>query len=243
MEDKPLTLNFKSLIPSYCLLLVVCQLVISSGCRFKDVDTGKTDILKPSDNYELGSMYLMEGDLERAMGQFVLAIRKDKNYVDAYGGLATVYFLRGNTYCLRKDYDKCSQDHQNAVKAYMQAMKLNNKFEYAYFGIGRILFIRWQLEKNYKWVKEAIKYLETAYKLNNKRAITAYYLGLCYLADNKIEQAKIYLEEYLKKVPDAPNAELVRQFLNDIKSLSIEEKHSKILQDLEKEYIENTNQK
>lgn len=230
-------------IKSSILLLTIYWLVISSGCRLKDTETNRTDILKPSDNYELGSMYLVEGDVERAIGQFVLAIRKDKNYVDAYGGLGTAYFLRGNNYCLRKDYDKCTQDHQNAVKAYMQAMKLNEKFEYAYFGIGRVLFVRWQLEKNYKWVKDAIKYLETAYKLNNKRVITAYYLGLCYLAENKIGQAKIYLEEYLNKVPDAANAELVKQFLNDIKNQTTQDKYSKILQDLEKEYLEKENKK
>lgn len=221
----------------HCSLFAFYCLLIASGCRLREQD-GTTDILKAADNYHLGSMYLEEGDIERALGQFVLAIRKDKNYVDAYGGLGTVYFLRGNSYCLQKEYDKCTQDHQNAVKAYMQAIKLNDKFEYAYFGIGRTLFIRWQLEKNYKWVKDATKYLEMAYKLNNKRVITAYYLGLCYLADNKIGQAKIYLEEYLNKAPNAANAELVKQFLNDIKNLSAEDRYSKILQDLEKEYIE-----
>lgn len=219
------------------LLIITYYFLSLSSCRFKNV-TQTTDILKASDNYELGSMYLEEGDIERAFGQFVLAIQKDKNYADAYGGLGTVYFLRGNGYCLQKDYDRCSQEHQKAVRAYMQAMKIKKDFEYAYFGIGRVLFIRWQLEKNYKWVKEAIKNFEMAYKLNNKRAITAYYLGVCYLADNKIAQAKIYLQEYLRRAPNAANAELVKQFLGTIENQSTEDKYSKILHDLEKEYLD-----
>lgn len=222
--------------------LIAGCLLISMGCRLKErVET--QDILKASDNYELGSMYLEDGDFNRAIGQFVLAIRKNKEYPEAYGGLGTAYFLRGNAYCLQGDFDRCTEDHNNAVKAYLQALKIKKDFEYAYFGIGRVLFIRWQLEKNYKWVKEAIKNFEMAYRLNNKRAITSYYLGVCYLADNKIGPAKIYLEEYLKKVPNAANAKLVKQFLTEIENNQADKKYSTILEELEKEYLEKKEKK
>ncbi len=225
--------RIQSLILIYVLL--ICILIFSCKAREK---TETTDILKSRDNYELGSMYLEDGDVERAIGQFILAITKDKNNVEAYGGLATAYFLRGNSYCLQKDFELCTKDHNSAIRTYLQALKLKKDFEYAYYGIGRVLLIRWQLEKNYKWAKEAVKYFETAYKLNKKRVLTSYYLGLCYLAVGQLPQAKIYLEEYLTKVPDAANADVVKQFLNDIEIKSVDNKYTKILEELEKEYLE-----
>ncbi|MFN7181821.1 MAG: tetratricopeptide repeat protein [Planctomycetota bacterium] len=223
----------KSLLVAVNILIV---LLFISGCKSRET-VEMTDILKPEDNYELGSMYLDDGDFERAIGQFILAIAKKKDYVEAYGGLATAYFLRGNAYCLKKDYEQCTNDHHSAMRTYLQALKMKKDFEYGYYGIGRILFVRWQLEKNPKWAQEAIKYLETAYKLNNKRVMTSYYLGLCYLAIGRLESAKIHLDEYLKKSPNALNAHLVKQFLDEIETKTAQDKYSKILEELEKEYM------
>jgi tetratricopeptide (TPR) repeat protein len=217
------------------IVLIFGSLVILS-CKVTKSDL-EGDKLSAQDNYELGSMYIEDGDFTRAIGQFILAINKDKNHIESYGGLGTAYFLRGNAYCLRKDFEKCTQDHNLAVRTYLQAIKLNKNFEYAYFGIGRVLFIRWQLEKNYKWVKEAKKYFLTAYKLNNKRVLTSYYLGLCSLAQNELDDAKFYLSEYLKKAPNAPNAELVKDFLQSIQEYTSEKSYSKMLQQLEEEML------
>lgn len=166
--------------------------------------------------YEMGVFYFTRQEYRRAKAEFLMSIKQDPHFAKGYVGAAFASFRLGNAHYLDKDFDKCTQEHNLAGVLFLNAIKENPKYEEAYYGLGVLYFIRWQLEKKIEYAQQARVIFEKAKELDPERALTYYYLGIIYASDNNFPEAKKNLKRYLELKPDAENKQIVLDIINAI---------------------------
>lgn len=102
------------------------------------------------------------------------------------------YFQKGSSAYLSEDYDE-------AIEYYTQALKRNKEDPLVYNGLGNCYF---RLEE----YGEAIKYYWTAIELDSKDAYYQYNMGNALYQQKKYEEAIPYLSECIKLVPKFTDA-------------------------------------
>lgn len=98
------------------------------------------------------------------------------------------YFIVGNT----------EKDIKLAIKAYEQAIKLDDKFYQAYYNIGSLYLSVQNYDK-------AIEYFKSSIKHNKEFAYGYYNLGCAYLKKEQFNSARKCFESAIKLKPEEPD--------------------------------------
>ena len=161
----------------------------------------------------IGDLYMKQSKWPEAEKALQKAIELDANDRDAYGMLVTVYNQQ-------KKYDEASKanDKANALAAGPLGMAApgggdaNSSFSAGAIAVN----MQMAAEKEGKAdvaaakMKEAMAHFERAIQLKPDMAEAYYELGMLYVKQNKIPEAKKALAEYVKLAPTGPNAEMAK---------------------------------
>lgn len=132
--------------------------------------------------FSLGSAYTMNGQLDKAIEQFRVALQLKPDYGDVYLNLGYIYSEQGK-------FDE-------AIKHYQRALQFTNyDLHYIYTGIG-LVYLRLGL------LDEAIKHFQISIKGNPRYYLSHYNLGIAYMKNGLKEMAKSEFETTLELNPD-----------------------------------------
>ncbi len=140
-------------------------------------------------------------DWDSALEMFKIAVEQTPNDDNAWNGLGWT--------------DQVLGKHDMAISAFERALDLNAKNGGAQNGLGRAYLGLGELEKAEKILSAATQ--QTIDEYGDAKAIklgvTASWFGLVevYLAQNNIEQAKVWADRYLKYKPDESQMKLLRE--------------------------------
>ncbi|MCC7008692.1 MAG: tetratricopeptide repeat protein [Acidobacteria bacterium] len=161
----------------------------------------------------IGDLYIKKSQWADAEKALLKAIELDANDRDAYSMLVTVYNQQ-------KRYDEASKanDKASALAAGPLGMGVPGGGDAnSSFNAGALaLNMQLAAEKEGKAdvaatkMKEAQAHFERAIQLKPDMAEAYYELGMLYVKQNKIPDAKKMLAEYLKLAPNGPNAEMAK---------------------------------
>ncbi|HUV71480.1 MAG TPA: tetratricopeptide repeat protein [Clostridia bacterium] len=129
-------LNWKIL--PYLFLAVIIPLLSIRTIRrnrdWKNQDTlwlaaAKTSPSSPQNHNNLGDLYSRQGEFEKAVAEFKIAIELLPNYGDAYHNLANTYLQMGEIDLAIQNYQKALQTNSNIWQSYqnLAAIYLNQK--------------------------------------------------------------------------------------------------------------------
>jgi len=129
-------------------------------------------------HYNLGNIYLQDGDLAGSKEHFLKATGENPEDIYAINALAKTYLKLGR-------FEKTLEQHKKALE--------NNPYDlYALRGTGNVYLVR----QNYQ---EALNYYYKALDINPFDGITLYNIGIIYLLSEKPEYARKHYLENLKK--------------------------------------------
>ena len=131
--------------------------------------------------YSIGIIKMLEGDYPASIDGFTKAIKKDKNYVDAY-------FNRGICFEKLKKY-------QEAINDYSVVVKLKPYMYQAFNNRGLLYFKTDKYEK-------AIADFSTSIRINPTYPFSFLYRANTYLKMNELGKAKADAEVVLDKLPN-----------------------------------------
>jgi tetratricopeptide (TPR) repeat protein len=136
-------------------------------------------------HYKLGVKSIEKRDYEISLKEFNAALKIDPNYVDAFYGRGTLYYIQGKL--------------EDSLKDFLKAIAINPKYWKAYDNIGNVY---WDMKK----YDESLEYYEKAVKLNPPIGLPYYNAGSTCASFGQYDKAI----EYLKKgiAVDPKNAEL-----------------------------------
>lgn len=131
--------------------------------------------------YSMGMIKMLEGDYTASIDGFTKAIKKDKNYVDAY-------FNRGICFEKLKKY-------QEAINDYSVVVKLKPSMYQAFNNRGLLYFRTDKYEK-------AVADFSTSIRINPTYPFSFLYRANTYLKMNELDKAKADAEVVLIKLPN-----------------------------------------
>ena len=168
--------------------------------------------------YNLAKQQIIENNPNKALIYIQIHLK-------LYPSDAYAYLLKGNIYCLLKQYensiiqyDKCNKinpsipecynslaysysklsKYQTAIKLVSTAIELNPKFLDAYYNKGIFLM---KLKTKYSF-NEALKTFTKLYSLNRNMHEALLQRGICLVRLNRLEEALIEINTYIDLVPN-----------------------------------------
>jgi tetratricopeptide (TPR) repeat protein len=146
--------------------------------------------------YNIGMAQLKKGDPDTALAKMEKAVEIKPDFLEAYFGLGQAYIEKG-------DYEKAIASCQKAVAIKPDDAQVRLNLGILYF--------------NSKKDDLAEAALLKAKELNPSLANTYYQLGLLYLRGDEIEKSRQNFEKFLELAPQAPEAEAVKNLLEELK--------------------------
>lgn len=146
----------------------------------------------------LGSAYMLKGDLEKAKATFQ-EVLKDPFYPTpefAYFNLARIHEQQGKV--------------PEAIAEYKRALDIRPDYVDAHHNLGTLYLQQGKLDL-------AIRAFREATRLEPQGAIYQRSLGIAYLQAGKREEARRALQRALELQPDGPQAENTRKLLEQLK--------------------------
>lgn len=157
-------------------------------------DVIKKAPLKARGHNNIGFVYSIEKDQPAyAIKEFLLALRTDNKYIEAYNNLAVIYYKKGR--------------QEEAVNILLNAIELNLQFPDVYNNLGAIYYKQGRTE-------EAIKIFLTALQLKPEFTETHYNLGLAFYKTGRVDEAISEYKEVLRLQPDHRQARENLQAIN-----------------------------
>ena len=139
----------------------------------------------PINHYNEGMKYLKVDELEKGRAEFEKALQLNKKFAPAYEGM-------GNYYLAKKSL-------QEALANFNQAKKGDKNYAPGYTGMGKAYYLQGNYKKAQSLFKDAIK-KPAGY--NTTEAY--YYLGFCYIKEEKLDKASEIFSQGLAFKPDNP---------------------------------------
>ena len=141
---------------------------------------------EPENHYNLGLAYFSAAQNAKAKDELELAVKLDKNFFDAYIGLALI--LRQE-----KEYDQAIKELKKVLKKKPDHLKAN-------FQLGVVYYE----QKKYP---RAVKVFNEVLAVQADAADAHYYLGLSYEKTSQKDLAIVEFKQALRYVPDYKDAE------------------------------------
>lgn len=141
---------------------------------------------EPGNHYNLGLAYFGAGQNERAKDELEIAVKLDKNFFDAYIGLALVF--------------RQEKEYSPAVKELKKVLKKKPDHLKANFQLGVVYYE----QKKYS---KAAKIFTKVLAVQPEAADAHYYLGLSFEKTGQRDSAINEFKQALKYVPDYKDAE------------------------------------
>ena len=148
--------------------------------------------------YEKGAALLKANDLDNAMAAFVKAIEIKPDYVEAKYGYGLVMFQK--------------KDYTVSAAAFNDVLQQRKDMAEAHLNLGISLFYLKNVDAAENELKSAL-----ATKGGEKLALAHLYLGQIYSQKKRNPEAVTELEKYLEMVPKAPNADRIKQAIDQLK--------------------------
>jgi Tfp pilus assembly protein PilF len=148
--------------------------------------------------YEKGAAQLKVVDLDDAIASFVKAIQLRPDYTEAKYGYGLAMFQK--------------KDYTVSAAAFNDVIQQNKDMAEAHLNLGISLFYI----KNVGAAETELKTALTA-KGGEKLALAHLYLGQIYSQKKQNADAITELEKYLEQVPKAPNADRIKQAIEQLK--------------------------
>lgn len=148
--------------------------------------------------YEKGAALLKTNDLDNATAAFVKAIEIKPDYVEAKYGYGLVMFQK--------------KEYTVSAAAFNDVLQQRKDMAEAHLNLGISLFYLKNVAAAENELKSAL-----ATKGGEKLAIAHLYLGQIYSQKKRNPEAVTELEKYLEMVPKAPNADRIKQAIEQLK--------------------------
>jgi tetratricopeptide (TPR) repeat protein len=148
--------------------------------------------------YEKGGALLKANDLDNATAAFVKAIELKPDYTEAKYGYGLTLFQKKN--------------YEVAAAVFNDVLHQRKDMAEAYLNLGISLFYL----KNIDAAENALK-TAVSTKGGEKLAMAHLYLGQIYSQKKRNAEAVTELEKYLEMVPKAPNADRIKQAIEQLK--------------------------
>lgn len=197
------------------------------------VNASLTDVPKPAvDLYQKGLAAAQAGDTKKAIQELKAAIDVYPGFVAALNELGVLYWMQGdlkdaadvlrsaldyapNSFTQRLNYGILLVELRQYIKAEAElrrAIELNGNSAKAKYYLGRAL-------ANLRRFDDAEKLLQEAVSIGGDEVSPAHrYLGAIYKERGNAKRAVEELELYLKLVPNAKEAEQIRQIISELKN-------------------------
>jgi len=182
--------NNKILKPLTYVIFIVIVISLMTRSIFRNTDwknqdnlwiaTGKTSPSDPKTHNNLGDVYGRNGNLDKAIEEFGLAIRINPRYAEAYHNIANIYYRKG--------------DVNTAIENYNKALYFNPRLWQSYQTLGIVYFNIGQFDL-------AESYMKKAAEFNPTNAEIRVQLGVIYLQIGQKEKAKEQFYEALRIDP------------------------------------------
>ncbi|HPR63898.1 MAG TPA: sulfatase-like hydrolase/transferase [Thermoanaerobaculia bacterium] len=192
----------------------------------------KADKLSPNTYYiltKLGVVYYKQGDLRKGLDYFEKSYRLNQYNIEVLGYYAQALIMDkkkteamkvlafatennlvdGNTEVARGLIHMEDRDLNAALAAFQKAIELSPNSVIAYANLGYLYHLKRQPQM-------AIKMLDEAYALepDNRKTIKAM-IGIL-LELGRVVDARMKMQEYIRKFPNAPDVPFVQQQLNKL---------------------------
>jgi tetratricopeptide (TPR) repeat protein len=148
--------------------------------------------------YEKGAALLKINDLDNANAAFVKAIEIKPDYTEAKYGYGLVMFQK--------------KDYTVSAAAFNDVLQQRKDMAEAHLNLGISLFYLKNVDAAENELKTAI-----STKGGEKLALAHLYLGQIYSQKKRNSEAVTELEKYLEMVPKAPNADRIKQAIEQLK--------------------------
>jgi len=166
-----------SLLSISSMLLIVCFAAVSVYSQSESVfDTS-------NNHYKEGMKYLEEGELEKGKAEFEKAIQLEKKFAPAYEGLGNYYLEK--------------ESLAQALENFKKSKKYDSNYAPAHIGIGKVYY----LENNHKKARGFFNDATKKRKFYNSNE-AFFYLGYCYVRDQKLKKAAEIFKKGLAWEPD-----------------------------------------
>lgn len=155
----------------------------------------------------IGDLYIKKDNQAEAEKAYLKAIETDANYADAYAAL-------GSLYNIQKKYEDAGKMAAKAASLAPASGGGDPVAEYSAGAISVNLMVAAEREGKADVaaakMTEAMAHFQKAIQLNPEMADAHYELGMLYVKQNKIPEAKKALAEYVRISPTGPNAEMAK---------------------------------
>lgn len=148
--------------------------------------------------YEKGAAHLRLNETDKAMAAFVKAIEIKPDYVEAKYSLGYTHFTMKN--------------YEVASAIFVDVIQTKKDMAEAYMNLGISLVYLKKIDQAEYALKQAV-----GLKGGEKLALAHRYLGGIYMQKKKNAEAISELQKYLDLVPKAPDADKLKQTINDLK--------------------------
>jgi len=148
--------------------------------------------------YEKGGALLKANDLDNATVAFVKAIELKPDYTEAKYGYGLTQFQKKN--------------YEVAAAAFNDVLQVQKDMADAHLNLGISLFYLKNVDAAESELKTAV-----SVKGGEKLAMAHLYLGQIYSQKKRNAEAVTELEKYLEMVPKAPNADRIKQAIEQLK--------------------------
>jgi len=148
--------------------------------------------------YEKGAALLKANDLDNATAAFVRAIELKPDYVEAKYGYGLAMFQK--------------KDYTVSAAAFNDVLQQRKDMAEAHLNLGISLFYLKNFDASENELKAAV-----GTKSGEKLALAHLYLGQIYSQKKRNAEAVTELEKYLEMVPKAPNADRIKQAIEQLK--------------------------
>jgi len=158
--------------------------------------------------YNIGYAYTQKKDYEQAEAAFLKAIELKVDYVEAYNGLATAYNAE-------RKFDKAQEASAKAGElaaaiAAAQPGGTGAAGVDAFYNQGVIAWNAGKAEEAQKWFLEALK-------VNPDHPDSHFQVGMTYVNQNKLAEAVVEFETYLKLAPEGQYAAQAKALVATLK--------------------------
>jgi len=148
--------------------------------------------------YEKGAALLKTNDIDNALAAFVKAIQLKPDYIEAKYGYGMAMYQK--------------KDYTVAAAAFNDVLQQRKEMAEAHLNLGISLFYLKNIDAAESELKTAV-----STKGGEKLALAHLYLGQIYSQKKRNTDAVTELEKYLEMVPKAPNADRIKQAIDQLK--------------------------